>query len=70
MGGRQRAAMITGPEQQLCARARLSGFQFALEMAGIEQRPELVRWGTFHPETGRALGLVVRGSTAPPIGAV
>jgi len=55
--GHTSIAAITGPEQQLCARARLSGFRFALEMAGIEYRQDLVKWGTFHPEAGRELGL-------------
>ncbi len=55
--GHRSIAAITGPEQQLCARARLSGFRFALEMAGVEYRPEFVKWGTFHPEAGRELGL-------------
>jgi LacI family transcriptional regulator len=50
--GHQRIAAITGPAEYLCSRARLDGYRFALERAGIVYQPGLVRNGTFANEGG------------------
>jgi LacI family transcriptional regulator len=45
--GHRRVAVICGPEDMLCSRARISGYQFAHEEAGIPVDPELIRYGDF-----------------------
>ncbi|MDR0627639.1 MAG: LacI family DNA-binding transcriptional regulator [Bifidobacteriaceae bacterium] len=55
--GHRNIAMTTGPTEQLCSHARVAGFRSAFELAGLPYRPEMIRWGRFHPEDGRALAL-------------
>ncbi len=50
--GHRRIAVIGGPEDFLCSRARIDGYRAALERAGIAVDPELVRHGNFHHEGG------------------
>ncbi|MEV8437730.1 LacI family DNA-binding transcriptional regulator [Actinosynnema sp. NPDC051121] len=52
--GHRRIAMIGGPERVLCSRARVDGYRAALETAGLAYDPDLVRYGDFHVESGRA----------------
>ncbi|WHT22703.1 LacI family DNA-binding transcriptional regulator [Crossiella sp. CA-258035] len=52
--GHERIAVIGGPERVLCSRARVDGYRAALETAGLVVDPELVRYGDFHVESGRA----------------
>ncbi|MGP4114928.1 LacI family DNA-binding transcriptional regulator [Streptomyces sp. 4N509B] len=40
--GHRRIAMISGPEQVLCCRARLAGYRSALDEAGLPLEPDLV----------------------------
>ena len=50
--GHRRIAVIGGPEEYLCSRARIDGYRAALERAGIGWDPELVRHGTFRHQGG------------------
>jgi LacI family transcriptional regulator len=57
--GHRRIAVISGPADVLCSRARIDGYRSALEEAQIELDPELVRYGDFYVgggyEHGRSL---------------
>ena len=46
--GHRRIAVIGGPVAMLCSRARIDGYRAALESAGIEVDPALIRDGNFH----------------------
>ena len=60
--GHHRIAMIGGPEQILCCRARLDGYRSAIEAAGLPVDPRLIVATELTPEHGRAaaLGLLNR----------
>jgi len=55
--GHRRIAMITGPEDMMCSLARLDGYRSAMNTAGVELDPALVRFGDFHVEGGRKAAL-------------
>ncbi len=46
--GHTRIGIITGPLDMTTGKARLVGYERALEEHGIDRRPELVRTGSFH----------------------
>ncbi|HEX5401547.1 MAG TPA: LacI family DNA-binding transcriptional regulator [Pseudonocardiaceae bacterium] len=50
--GHRRVAMIAGPDDVLCSRARLAGFRFAHDEIGVPLDPSLVRNGNFTIEAG------------------
>ncbi|MGH9106213.1 MAG: substrate-binding domain-containing protein [Acidimicrobiales bacterium] len=50
--GHQRVAMISGPPDLLCSRARMDGYRSAMESAGIPLEPDLMAWGDFHVDGG------------------
>ena len=50
--GHRRIAVVGGPEDYLCSRARIDGYRAALERAGITVDPQLVRHGNFRHEGG------------------
>lgn len=50
--GHRRIAMIGGPGDVLCSRARIDGYRTALETAGLAFDPALVRQGDFHVRSG------------------
>ncbi len=50
--GHRRIGIITGPDDMLCSLARLDGFRSAMNMAGLEVRPDLVHFGDFHVQGG------------------
>jgi LacI family xylobiose transport system transcriptional regulator len=50
--GHRRIAMISGPDDIMCSRARVSGFRSAMEEAGVEVDDELVIFSDFHREDG------------------
>ncbi|WP_433616261.1 LacI family DNA-binding transcriptional regulator [Dactylosporangium sp. CA-139114] len=54
--GHRRIAVITGPAQFMCSRARLEAARAALETAGVALDPGLVRSGRFGFDDGAALG--------------
>ncbi|RKN39590.1 LacI family DNA-binding transcriptional regulator [Micromonospora endolithica] len=55
--GHRRIAVVSGPRDVLCSRARTAGFRSAHEEAGIPVDPQLVRYGTFSAGTGLEHGL-------------
>jgi LacI family transcriptional regulator len=50
--GHQRIAVIGGPEEYLCSRARVDGFRHAVEHADHRFDVDLLRWGDFSHEGG------------------
>ncbi|WP_319637713.1 LacI family DNA-binding transcriptional regulator [Pengzhenrongella sicca] len=64
--GHKRIGAIGGPEWVWCSRARLDGFRAALEHAGLQVDPELIRYGDFHVERGYEHGLSLLGLDDPP----
>ncbi|GAB3039039.1 LacI family DNA-binding transcriptional regulator [Parafrigoribacterium mesophilum] len=54
--GHRRIAMVNGPQEMLCSRARLSGYRAALDEAGIPFEATLIEAGSFHYEDGVAAG--------------
>jgi DNA-binding LacI/PurR family transcriptional regulator len=52
--GHRRIAVIGGPEDILCSRARLDGFRAAMDSAGVPVDPQLVSNGEFHVDEGIA----------------
>jgi len=57
--GHRRIAIISGPDDVLCSRARLAGFRFAHDEAGIGVDPDLVRYGTFYLNAGYEHGVAL-----------
>jgi LacI family transcriptional regulator, xylobiose transport system transcriptional regulator len=51
--GHTRIAAITGPEDMMCSLARLDGYRSAMNTAGIEIDPTLIRYGNFQVDGGR-----------------
>jgi LacI family transcriptional regulator len=64
--GHQRIGIITGPPSYLCSRARLDGYRFALEQAGVIVDPVLVRHGDFQHEGGFARAGELLDLSLPP----
>ena len=64
--GHRRVAVIGGPPNLLCSRARVDGYRAALEAAGLPVTPELVRHGDFHHETGYAEAMALFRLPEPP----
>lgn len=52
--GHRRIGIITGPRELECSEQRLEGYRSALTRAGVPVDPDLVRYGDFYPEGGRA----------------
>ncbi|MBX7267336.1 LacI family DNA-binding transcriptional regulator [Micromonospora sp. Llam7] len=55
--GHRRIAIISGPQDVLCARARTAGFRCAHEELGIPADPGLIRHGNFHLDAGYTHGV-------------
>ncbi|WP_055585963.1 LacI family DNA-binding transcriptional regulator [Peterkaempfera griseoplana] len=55
--GHTRIAVISGPEDVLCSRARVAGFRSAHDEAGLTVDPDLVRYGTFYLDAGYEHGM-------------
>ncbi|MGA3058477.1 MAG: LacI family DNA-binding transcriptional regulator [Candidatus Limnocylindrales bacterium] len=52
--GHRRIGVIAGPRTLLCSRARLDGYRTAMDSAGIDVDPALIRYGNFYvPEAIR-----------------
>ncbi|WP_281893958.1 LacI family DNA-binding transcriptional regulator [Phytohabitans aurantiacus] len=64
--GHRRIAIISGPEDVLCSRARVAGFRSAHDEAGVPVDPELVRYGNFYVNAGYEYGLELLGRTDRP----
>jgi LacI family transcriptional regulator, xylobiose transport system transcriptional regulator len=52
--GHRRIAMINGPDSYLCCRARFDGYRTALETAGVQVDPTLVRTAPLYVDGGIA----------------
>lgn len=50
--GHTRIAVISGPADVLCSRARVDGYRTAHDEVGLQREPQLVRWGAFTADTG------------------
>jgi LacI family transcriptional regulator, xylobiose transport system transcriptional regulator len=64
--GHRRIGVITGAEDMMSARARVSGYRAALEEAGIAVEPELILPGRFRYEDGVESGTRLLTSAHPP----
>jgi len=64
--GHRRIAVISGPPDLLCSRARLDGYRAALEAAGVPADDELCRWGDFHVGGGYEQAKVLLSRPDPP----
>ncbi|HUR06776.1 MAG TPA: LacI family DNA-binding transcriptional regulator [Nonomuraea sp.] len=64
--GHRRIAMISGPADMLCSQARVDGYRAALETAGLEVDPTLIRRGTFLVDSGHDQGHALLSLPDPP----
>jgi DNA-binding LacI/PurR family transcriptional regulator len=64
--GHRRIAMINGPDDFLCCRARLDGYRAALDAAGVPADPALVRIGSLYVEGGLAAAQELLSLPDPP----
>jgi DNA-binding LacI/PurR family transcriptional regulator len=66
--GHRRIGVIAGPESLLCSRARLDGYRAAMDAAGVEVDPDLIRHGNFFVNEAieEALVLLDREPSARP----
>ena len=64
--GHRRIAVISGPDEVLCSRARVDGYRAAVETAGLRVDPALVRHGDFHVEGGYEQGRHLLALAEPP----
>ena len=53
--GHRRIATISGIPSHLTSKMRLAGYRSALEAAGIQPEPALIRQGDFHHQSGYSL---------------
>ncbi|MGW1714607.1 LacI family DNA-binding transcriptional regulator [Streptomyces sp. NPDC002156] len=58
--GHERIAVIAGYRRKMCSSARVAGYRSALVSAGVRQRPEYIRYGSFDETVayGRMLELL------------
>jgi LacI family transcriptional regulator, xylobiose transport system transcriptional regulator len=64
--GHRRIAMLSGPVQWPCCRARLDGYRAAMDAAGVPVDPELVRVSTLYVEGGLRDGADLLRLPDPP----
>jgi DNA-binding LacI/PurR family transcriptional regulator len=64
--GHQRIAMIAGPRDIMCSRARVDGYRAALEAAGLTADPKLLHHGDFRHASGFTLGGKLLDLPEPP----
>lgn len=64
--GHRRIAMISGPTEWPCCRARLDGYRAAMDAAGAPVDPELVRISTLYVEGGLRDGAELLRLPDPP----
>ncbi|TPX02486.1 LacI family transcriptional regulator [Schumannella luteola] len=55
--GHTRIAAITGTDDMMCSHARIDGFRSAMTSAGLEIRPDWIRFGDFHTSGGYEHGM-------------
>ncbi|GAA5079755.1 LacI family DNA-binding transcriptional regulator [Thermocatellispora tengchongensis] len=64
--GHRRVAVIGGPPDMLCSRARIDGYRAALETAGMPVDPDLIRYGDFLVGSGHDQGHALLDLPDPP----
>src|SRR6266700_3719830 len=64
--GHRRIAMISGPVDWLCCRARLDGYRAAMDAARVPVDPDLVRVSTLYVEGGFRDGVELLNLPDPP----
>jgi LacI family xylobiose transport system transcriptional regulator len=64
--GHRRIAMLSGPTEWLCCRARLDGFQAAMDTAGVPVDQDLVRLSILYGEGGLRDGRELLALPDPP----
>ncbi|GGK52273.1 LacI family transcriptional regulator [Planomonospora parontospora subsp. parontospora] len=64
--GHRRIAMLSGPTEWPCCRARLDGYRAAMDAAGVPVDPDLVRVSTLYVEGGLRDGGELLRLPAPP----
>ncbi|WP_083527846.1 LacI family DNA-binding transcriptional regulator [Curtobacterium ammoniigenes] len=64
--GHRRVGVITGPQDMIMSRARLSGFRSAIDNSGIGLPPNYIRYGSFDVASGIAQGLDLLNMPEPP----
>jgi LacI family transcriptional regulator len=64
--GHRRIAVISGPEDVLCSRARVAGFRFAHDEAGVPVEPSFVHYGNFTVSAGDEHGMELLTLTDRP----
>lgn len=64
--GHRRIAMINGPREFVCCRARLDGYRAALDAAGVPVDPDLLRVAPLYVEGGLAQARDLLGLPNPP----
>lgn len=64
--GHRRIAVISGPEDLLCSKARVDGFRSAHDEAGLTVDPALVRYGTFYLDAGYTHAMELLRLPDPP----
>ncbi len=57
--GHRRVAVISGPSDVLCSRARVDGYRSAHDEAGVPLDPSLTRYGDFYVDGGYEHGLAL-----------
>ncbi|MET7420030.1 LacI family DNA-binding transcriptional regulator [Dactylosporangium sp. NPDC005555] len=68
--GHRRIAMINGPDQYLCCRARLDGYRAAMDAAGIPVDPALLRTEPLYVDGGRSAAHYLLQLPDPPTAVV
>jgi DNA-binding LacI/PurR family transcriptional regulator len=64
--GHRRIAMLSGPTEWLCCRARLDGYRAAMDAAAVPVDPDLVRISTLYVEGGLRDGAELLRLAEPP----
>jgi LacI family xylobiose transport system transcriptional regulator len=64
--GHTRIAMISGPDDLMCSRARVSGYRSAMDSAGLPVDTASILEGDFSREKGIELATVLLGGATPP----
>ncbi|ELP67930.1 periplasmic binding protein and sugar binding domain of the LacI family protein [Streptomyces turgidiscabies Car8] len=64
--GHERIAVIAGYRRKMCSSARVAGYRSALANAGVRQRPEYVRYGSFDETVAHRRMLELLDLPEPP----
>ncbi|WP_330287030.1 LacI family DNA-binding transcriptional regulator [Streptomyces sp. NBC_00576] len=64
--GHERIAVIAGYRRKMCSSARVAGYRSALVTAGVRQRPEYVRYGSFDETVAHRRMLELLDLPEPP----